>query len=222
MALEMIANTNTVLVPRPYFFGIYEKLSYLIMEYLVMDMSNNKTNISLGKGLANLHKINYKYYGDIKNKKISTNWSNYFANEMLVSKINIAKMQNAKYSLIDKTYKLIENINICLSHKPKPSFLHGDLWGGNFSSHNNKAVIYDMASYYGDREVDISMSKLFGGFNSYFYDSYNEIFPFVDDYKHRELVYNLDPIINHFNLFGGQYERQAENMLDNIFSIYGL
>ena len=96
----------------------------------------------------------------------------------------------------------------------KPSLLHGDLWSGNFLIKNKDTpVLIDPAIYYGYREMDIAMSKLFGGFNSDFYDYYNETFPLEKEWEERVKLCNLYPLLVHVNLFGGGYLNQVKNIL---------
>lgn len=82
----------------------------------------------------------------------------------------------------------------------------------------NQAVIYDPACYYGDRETDIAMTELFGGFSSHFYNAYNEVYPLDSAYRVRKTLYNLYHILNHLNLFGTSYQQQAQNMIDSLLS----
>jgi fructosamine-3-kinase len=97
--------------------------------------------------------------------------------------------------------------------------LHGDLWAGNYAFiDTGEPVIFDPAFYYGDRETDIAMTELFGGFSREFYDSYHHHYPLDDGYRVRKTLYNCYHIINHLNLFGGGYGRQAENMMQRLLS----
>jgi fructosamine-3-kinase len=97
---------------------------------------------------------------------------------------------------------------------PQPSLIHGDLWSGNAAvTADGEPVILDPATYYGDREADIAMTELFGGFPSAFYRGYNEAWALDEGYQRRKTLYNLYHVINHFNLFGGGYGSQAERMI---------
>jgi protein-ribulosamine 3-kinase len=107
------------------------------------------------------------------------------------------------------------------SYHPAPSLLHGDLWGGNVGACDGQPVIFDPAVYYGDREADIAMTELFGGFSARFYRAYEEAWPLDAGYKVRKTLYNLYHILNHFNLFGGGYGSQAERMMDSLLSELG-
>jgi fructosamine-3-kinase len=111
--------------------------------------------------------------------------------------------------------RLVEAIpDLLAGHDPQPSLVHGDLWGGNASATaDGEPVIFDPATYYGDREVDVAMTELFGGFSGAFYQGYNEVWPLDAGYAERKTLYNLYHIINHFNLFGGGYASQANSMM---------
>lgn len=119
----------------------------------------------------------------------------------------------------------------------RPSLVHGDLWGGNQGfcydddddaradrdqvPPNHRVVtvvpcIFDPASYYGDREVDIAMTFVFGGFSSDFYRGYQDVYPLAPGHEERRVVYNLYHILNHEVLFGGGYRSQARNMIYEI------
>jgi fructosamine-3-kinase len=97
--------------------------------------------------------------------------------------------------------------------------VHGDLWSGNAGfSIQGEPIIYDPALYFGDREVDIAMTELFGGFPSEFYAAYNRAFPLDSGYRQRKTLYNLYHILNHYNLFGGSYGSQANRMIAELCS----
>jgi len=102
-------------------------------------------------------------------------------------------------------------------YRPVPSLLHGDLWGGN-AGYTSKGdpVIFDPASYYGDRETDLAMTTLFGGFGSAFYEAYDATWPRVSGWQRRIELYNLYHILNHANLFGSGYAHRAQGMIDGL------
>jgi hypothetical protein len=105
---------------------------------------------------------------------------------------------------------LLDRLGALFDHAPAASLLHGDLWGGNFSGDaDGNPVIFDPACYYGDREADIAMTELFGGFSARFYDAYDAAWPLDAGYETRKTLYNLYHILNHLNLFGGGYATQA-------------
>ena len=104
-------------------------------------------------------------------------------------------------------------------HRPAASLLHGDLWAGNkaFTS-DGQPVIFDPASYHGDRETDIAMTELFGGFDRSFYAAYEMHSPLPDGYQLRRDLYNLYHMLNHLNLFGGGYLSRCENMIESLLA----
>ena len=102
-------------------------------------------------------------------------------------------------------------------YTPQPSLLHGDLWSGNHAYlQNGTPTIFDPAIYYGDRECDIAMTELFGGYDTDFYAAYRSAYPLDAGYATRRDLYNLYHILNHANLFGGGYARQAEQMMQKL------
>lgn len=104
-------------------------------------------------------------------------------------------------------------------HDPLPSLLHGDLWSGNVAADAcGNPVLFDPATYYGDREADIAMSELFGRFDQRFYDAYQEAWPRDPGYDRRRTLYNLYHVLNHFNLFGGGYAGQVAGMIEDLLA----
>jgi fructosamine-3-kinase len=114
---------------------------------------------------------------------------------------------------------VLQALPMLLTHNPKPSLLHGDLWAGNSAFDGScQPIVFDPATYYGDREVDLAMTELFGGFSSEFYRGYEATWPLPKGYSERKTVYNLYHILNHFNTFGGAYATQAEEMMRSILA----
>ena len=104
------------------------------------------------------------------------------------------------------------------NYSPPPALLHGDLWSGNYGVAGDIPVIFDPAVYYGDREADLAMTELFGGFSTRFYAAYRDALPLDAGYPVRKTLYNLYHILNHLNLFGGSYRAQAEQMMDKLLA----
>ena len=116
------------------------------------------------------------------------------------------------------TKRVVEAIKAKLAdRKPEASIVHGDLWSGNANiTADGQPTIFDPATYYGDREVDIAMTELFGGFPSAFDRGYNQQWQLDSGYQQRKTIYNLYHILNHFNIFGGGYGNQAKRMIQQI------
>ncbi len=106
-------------------------------------------------------------------------------------------------------------------YRPPPALLHGDLWGGNHGYVDGEPVLFDPAIYYGDREADLAMTELFGGYPPAFQDAYREAWPLDPGYRARKPLYNLYHVLNHFNLFGGGYAAQAEAMIGRLLAESG-
>ena len=117
------------------------------------------------------------------------------------------RLRTARGPLLNRVPELLSG-----SEEP-PALLHGDLWSGNFLADEQGApCLIDPAVYYGHREADLAMTRLFGGFDSRFYSAYQEHFPLPDDYAERIDLYMLYHVLNHLNLFGTGYLGQAERL----------
>ncbi|HLF24376.1 MAG TPA: fructosamine kinase family protein, partial [Burkholderiales bacterium] len=134
--------------------------------------------------------------------------------------LDLAKRNGYAGKLQDAGEKLLARVaQFFAGYAPASSLLHGDLWSGNAAQDGAGApVLFDPAVYYGDREADIAMTELFGGFSSSFYAAYRSTFPLDSGYTVRKNLYNLYHVLNHLNLFGGGYLRQAERMIDALLA----
>ena len=107
-----------------------------------------------------------------------------------------------------------------LNHQPTNVLVHGDLWSGNAGmDKSGKGVIFDPASWWADNEVDIAMTRLFGGFEKEFYEEYHRIFPIKKNFENRIIIYNFYHILNHANMFGGSYLNQVKGYVKAILSM---
>ena len=113
---------------------------------------------------------------------------------------------------------MLDNLpHLFAGHVPAASLLHGDLWSGNVAFlENGQPVVFDPAVYYGDREADIAMSELFGGFPNAFYSAYEAQWPLDKGYASRKHMYNLYHLLNHLNLFGAGYLAQCQATIDSL------
>jgi len=227
--LKEIAQTKTIKVPNPILYGVTNSDAFLTLENIPLMSSNHQTDQQLGTHLANLHSIKQSQFGWHQDNTIgSTQQINNFSNDWVhfwqVNRLGfqIALASNNGYapSLIDSAEKLSDLVSCFFTtYTPQPSLLHGDLWAGNAGvTKQNQAIVYDPACYYGDREADIAMTELFGGFSTHFYSAYNEAFPLDSGYKVRKNLYNLYHILNHLNLFGRSYQRQAQDIINSLLA----
>jgi fructosamine-3-kinase len=228
--LREIVETNTVRAPRPLSCGTSGGQAWLVMEHLVLRPGRGDCDRLLGQRLAALHKIEQPYFGWHCNNTIGstpqpneqeTDWVSFWAGQRLGFQLQLAKSNGYGGRLQRQGEKLLERLPVFFSdYQPRPSLLHGDLWGGNYSADDTgQPVIYDPACYYGDREADMAMTELFGGFGRDFYAAYRDAWPLDVGYPSRKILYNLYHIINHLNLFGGGYLSQAEDMIAQLLAI---
>ncbi len=143
------------------------------------------------------------------------NWAEFWAEHRIGYQLKLAKSRGGHFPQEERLLKLIPEL--LAGYQPQPSLVHGDLWGGNAGvTSAGEPVIFDPATYFGDREVDLAMTELFGGFPAQFYRGYNQVWPLDSGYERRKTLYNLYHILNHFNLFGGSYASQANQMINII------
>ena len=225
--LNQIANTRTIRVPKPICTGIAEEYSYLVLEYLPIVALTEKTRYELGIKLAELHLVSGSTaFGLGINNTIGTtfqpnpwtvNWIEFWRDTRIEHQLDLAIQKGTNFTHANQLLGAIPTI--LKDHSPKPSLVHGDLWGGNVGAlATGEVVIFDPAAYWGDREVDLAMTELFGGFGSEFYKGYESIYPIDPGFAKRKTLYNLYHILNHYNLFGGSYEGQANRMMESLLN----
>ncbi len=224
-----IAKTNTIKVPKPIIFGKAGEYAFLVLEFIHLKTGSHQSESQLGQQLAALHKIRQPFFGWHKANTIGSTpqintptnqWPVFWQSNRLDFQISVAEKNGINGHLIESARKLSNGLHCFFSnHSPQPSLLHGDLWSGNAAmTRQEEAIIFDPACYYGDRETDIAMTELFGGFSANFYSAYNESFPLDSNYSTRKTLYNLYHILNHLNLFGSSYQQQAQNMIDSLLA----
>lgn len=227
--LESIAATQTIRVPTPICTGTACGQAYLVMENLQLGGGKGSSDRLLGQHLAALHRIKQAYFGWHRDNTIGStpqtnqryeNWGRFWAEQRLGYQLRLAQTQGYGGRLQQQGEKLKEALPRLFSdHQPQPSLLHGDLWGGNYAvTAGGLPVIFDPACYFGDREADLAMTELFGGFSRDFYAAYREAYPLDTGYQTRKTLYNLYHILNHLNLFGGGYLGQAESMIAQLLA----
>ncbi len=225
--LQEIEKAQAIRVPHVICSGVEKNQSYLILENLSLVTSGADSAKRLGQQLAAMHKTTSQQFGWLRDNTIGStrqintkteNWIDFWREYRLGFQLNLAKQNGAGHFLYMKGEKLLNNLeSLFIDYEPVASLLHGDLWLGNYGYLKDGApVIFDPAVYYGDRETDIAMTELFGGFSAEFYSSYNEVWPLDSGYQQRKVLYNLYHILNHYNLFGGGYAMQAERMIEQL------
>ncbi len=225
--LRELRKPDAIAVPEPLATGVAEGQAFIVMEDMALRGSGS--GAQLGYELAQLHRTTQERFGWFRDNTIGStpqdnsehhDWIVFWRERRLGAQLEMAARKGGGGSLQRKGAELMERFQGFFSdYSPRPSLLHGDLWSGNYAFRGDGApVIFDPAVYYGDREADIAMTELFGGFGSDFYAAYNEEWPLDTGYKVRKTFYNLYHILNHFNLFGGGYASQAEGMIDRLLA----
>jgi protein-ribulosamine 3-kinase len=181
--------------------------TYIRLEFLQLERNGDWS--ALGRMLATLHRQTGPRFGWHRDNYIGLSpqqngWCDDWAEFWRERRI---RPQAERAGLEVNLGRLLED------HKPQPSLLHGDLWSGNAGFTAEGPVIFDPAVYYGDREADLAMTELFGGFPRAFYDAYRKEWPVDDGYEKRKHLYNLYHLLNHLNIFGGGYLGQVKETL---------
>ncbi|MCK5811253.1 MAG: fructosamine kinase family protein [Cocleimonas sp.] len=219
--LNEIYNTQSIRCPEVICYGETQQSAYLVMEYI--PLTHGSGNALTAEKLAIMHRCLSKIHGWRKDNTIgatpqsnvqSTSWVKFWKQQRLLPQLKMALKKGYSSTDYDHGLRLCDKLDHFFSHyDPMPSLLHGDLWGGNQAyDADGNPVIFDPAVYYGDRETDIAMTELFGGFGADFYAAYNEHFALNEGYSTRKTLYNLYHTLNHYNLFGGGYASQAAGM----------
>ncbi len=228
--LNELINSQTIRTPPPICCGQADKHAFLVLEYIHFSPSGNFE--LLGQKLAALHKTQAPYYGWSQDNTIGSTpqinsqkatWGQFWKENRLGYQLELAARHGHRGNLQKRGEQLIISLDqFFVGHKPAPTILHGDLWSGNYGfDEQGQPFVFDPAVYYGDREADLAMTELFGGFPPLFYKAYNEAYPLSDDYPSRKALYNLYHILNHLNLFGSGYLSQAQHMIDELLSTIG-
>jgi fructosamine-3-kinase len=184
--------------------------AFIRLEHL--DLQRSGDWAAMGRMLASLHRASGPRFGWHRDNYIGLSpqqnaWCDDWAEFWRERRIRPQAERAGVPVNLGKVEALLEN------HKPQPSLLHGDLWSGNAGFIAEGPVIFDPAVYYGDREADLAMTELFGGFPREFYDAYRKAWPMEEGYERRKHLYNLYHLLNHLNLFGGGYRGQVEATL---------
>ncbi len=222
---EMADAADGLRVPRALVWGEHGDRAYIVMEYL--QLGGRGGQAALGRGLAAMHRHTRGRFGWHRDNTIGStaqpngemdNWIDFWRERRLGFQLELAARNGGGLGRVGDQL-MAEFPALFAGYTPVASLLHGDLWGGNAAvCADGVPTIYDPAIYYGDREADIAMTELFGGFGDDFYAAYNEVWPLDEGYAVRKSLYNLYHILNHYNLFGGGYGMQARSMAERLLA----
>ena len=225
--LNELRQCTTLHIPVPLCCGRDAQTAWLVMENL--SLGGRGDPVTLAEGLAAMHRISSDRYGWFRDNTIgstpqdntrSGDWVGFWQVRRLQFQLDLAARKGASGRLQSQGERLLQELPVLFdSYLPVASLLHGDLWSGNYAYlQSGEPTLFDPAVYYGDREADLAMTELFGGFDADFYSAYNNAWPLDRGYRTRKTLYNLYHILNHFNMFGGGYLGQAQGMMDSLLS----
>ncbi len=232
IGLEELRAANAVRVPGVLATGSTQSTAYLALEWVDLRRSSAAAEKILGEQLVRQHSVTAPEFGWQGDNTIgatpqlnarSNDWVSFFRERRLGHQLGLARANGHTGRLQRRGAELLAHMDAFFAaHRAVPSLLHGDLWGGNWGVDARGApVIFDPAVYFGDREADIAMTRLFGGFGPSFHAAYEAAWPLEQGAEIRVTLYNLYHVLNHLNLFGGGYLRQAESMLDRLLAEVG-
>ncbi len=226
LGLQALRAADTIRVPEPICWAVNGEHAYLVLEWLDLVPTGNWEH--LGENLANLHRVtSAQGFGWVRDNTIGStpqpnprtaDWAEFFTRHRLAYQLALPVAQATFERPVVE--KLLNAANALLDgHRLEPALLHGDLWSGNAGfTATGEPVIFDPAVYYGDRETDLAMTELFGGFPPAFYAGYQRRYPLDPRYQKRKTLYSLYHILNHLNLFGRSYASQANSVIHRLLN----
>lgn len=225
--LRELDGANSVRVPTVLASGTAGNGAFLALEWVQISRASGEEQALLGTQLAHQHRVLATRFGWRRDNTIGSteqintwteDWLPFFREHRLRFQLELAERNGYGGRLQESGGRLLEHLDVLLGdHRPAPSLLHGDLWGGNMGADPSGApVIFDPAVYFGDRETDLAMTRLFGGFRREFYEAYEKAWPLPASAARRVDLYNLYHVLNHLNLFGSGYLSQAQTLIDTL------
>jgi fructosamine-3-kinase len=221
--LAELAAPRAIRVPGVLACGLEGATAFLAIEWLDFERPTRDTEVRFGRQLAELHRTTGERHGWHRNNTIgltpqhnewSDDWVGFFGRQRLGFQLERAAANGFSGSLQEQGARLLGRLpSLFDGYAPAASLLHGDLWGGNWACANGEPVIFDPAVYYGDRETDLAMTRLFGGFGAAFYEAYEASAPLAPGHEARCDLYQLYHVLNHLNLFGGSYLGRAQELM---------
>lgn len=221
--LILLADANAIKVPRPLFDGKFHQQVFLVMEYLEHGEPAENFWAAFGEGLARLHHNTQDHFGLdydnyigrlVQHNVIRPSWPEFYAQQRILWMANKAATKQLLNAEEMQLVEAVVNKFDSILPDEKPHLLHGDLWNGNYlSAVDGGVAIFDPAVYYGNREMDLAMTLLFGGFDKAFYESYQHHYPLQPGWQERVELCQLYPLLVHLVLFGGHYHTNVINIL---------
>jgi fructosamine-3-kinase len=227
--LQELKKANAIKVPEVFLYGN----DFILMEFISAIGKQKNFFEEFGRKFALLHKYTGEGFGfyednyigstpqiNINDDSFKGDWTSFYFNNRLLYQFKLAEKNGYVDSSFREAFgKIEEKIELILGEgEVRPSLLHGDLWSGNYmTDEEGNACLIDPAVYYGHREADLAMTKLFGGFSASFYEAYIEEYPLDEGWEYRQNIYMLYHVMNHLNIFGGGYFSQALSLMKYYF-----
>ncbi|RAJ02305.1 fructosamine-3-kinase [Chitinophaga skermanii] len=226
VGLEALRATNTVAVPQPMMHGVLHDTAFLITEYIQKDAARSSFWEEFGQQLSQLHQHTKPFFGFYESNYIGTlkqyntpytSWPVFYAFNRLIPLARLAyDKHHMEKGMLVQIEALCKRLPQIFPDSPS-SLLHGDLWSGNFMvGKSGAAYMYDPAIYYGHREMDLAMTRLFGGFDNRFYLAYQAAAPLAPGWQQRIGICQLYPLLVHYILFGGSYYNSIKEVLQGV------
>lgn len=221
--LQLLRQQDVIRIPKVVGNGKGDAYQFLLLEYIDQKSRSKNYWQKLGERLAVLHRCFFtqfglehdNYVGSLRqHNQQSPSWIHFFIEQRLNVQLKLAVDNGLAPGHWRQGFERLYSRLSSLLPEEKPALLHGDLWRGNLiTDEKGEPCLIDPAVYYGNRESDLAMTKLFGGFDRDFYNAYQATFPLQAGYRERVDIYNLYPLLVHVNLFGGSYVHSVEGIL---------
>lgn len=223
--LRLIKESNTALVPNYLSYSDQPNNSFLLLEW-IEGTAHDETEALLGQKVAKLHHVtgpnhgfqNDTYIGILEQpNELKANWLEYYRDYRLQSHIKYGADKGLiKDERLKKLNQLLDKLEQWIPTFIEPSYLHGDLYAGNWIvGPAGQPYLVDPSFLYGDRHFEMAFTHLFKGFSDKFYDAYEEIYPLRPDFDDVKPLYQLYYLVVHLNMFGEAYGKQIDDILNH-------
>ncbi len=223
--LEALAAAGALRVPRPLSCGEADGQAWLLMEHLPLQGRGDWA--TMGQALAATHACSAARHGWHRDNALggthqdntpAEDWAAFFRDRRLRPQLALASERGHGGPWLERGEQLARALPGLLDHTPTPALLHGDFWGGNAGFCEGQPATWDPAVHYGDRECDLAMASLFGGFGAAFWQTYQAEWPLPAGHETRRDLYQLYHVLNHLNLFGGGYGASARRLIEQLLA----